>query len=183
MRICQVMTKDSMKKFRGLAALLPLSLLFLVGCEQLTPEERVEKLRSQYSIKASPFALREVPTAEPLEAEETEGAAGAETAMPDTSDLIAVISVKQDVLIDVLIGTGASETLDGLTLDVEHVDANHQLKQRYLHWVDTSSVVKGNTVQVTVVVEGVEYEEGDVFSVSLRTPVPADERSGYREFS
>jgi hypothetical protein len=170
--------------------LLILGLLLASGaCQKLSPEEKVEKTRSQFSVQASPFSIRETPLSPPEDQEDLdeaidERAGGVADETEETDDGYSDDQplVRKDVLIDVLVGTESSEPLPGLTLDVDHVDADRQLKRRYLYWIDTSSVIKGSNIQVTVVIEDVDYQEGDAFSVSIRSPVPADERSGYREF-
>lgn len=163
---------------------LALCALVLGACQQLTPEQQVEKLRSQFSVQASPFSIRETPLEVDEPTEDDEDAENADDGEIDLDAIVLDAPVKKDVLIDVLIGTESSgEVLPGLTLDIDHVDSSRELKERYLYWVDTSKVLKGSNTQVTIVIEDVDYEEGDAFSVSVRSAVPAEERSGYREFS
>jgi hypothetical protein len=78
-------------------------------------------------------------------------------------------AVRTDVILDILVSTTSQEYLPGITIDVEHVDADRKVKDRRTLWVDTSTLVRGGGTQVTHVLE-------------VRTPVPAELRAEYREF-
>ena len=52
----------------------------------------------------------------------------------------------------------------------------------YQHYIDTAGMINGDTRQVDFLLEGLEFEEGDAFAVTLAQGVPAD-LSQYREFS
>lgn len=106
-----------------------------------------------------------------------EGADGAEG-----EDLAEEVPVATDVVLDILVGTKGQETLDGLTVEVEQVDSAGNVKDRRLLWLDTSNVLRGQGSQMAVVLEDVDYADGDAFAVTLVSPVPAAERSEYREF-
>jgi hypothetical protein len=103
-------------------------------------------------------------------------------AVPGTIETTAGPPVRTDVILDILVSTTSSEYLPGITLDVEHADADRQAKDRRTLWVDTSGLVRGGGTQVTHVLENVDWEEGDAFYVEVRSPVPAEERADYKEF-
>jgi hypothetical protein len=185
---------------RRLAALIPLLLFPALACgPKLTPEEEIELLRSQYAaelksltVKQDPVAAAAPPSAEAMAADGAtageapivpDSAPDAETAAatPGPADAL-VTDVRTDVILDILVSTTAQEYLPGVTLDVEHVDANRQEKDRRLLWVDTSNLARGGGIQVTHVLENVDWQAGDGFFVEVRTPIPAAERGEYREF-
>lgn len=109
-------------------------------------------------------------------------AAGDETGGGVDAAITAAPSVRSDVILDILVSTTSQEYLPGVTLDLEHVDADRRVKDRRTLWVDTSNLVRGGGMQVTHVLENVDWEEGDGFFVEVRTPIPATERADYREF-
>jgi hypothetical protein len=69
-----------------------------------------------------------------------------------------------------------------VTIDVEHLDVSRRAKDRSTFWIDTSRLVKGQSAQVTHVLENVAWTTGDTYAVSVRTPIPESERPDYREF-
>lgn len=109
---------------------------------------------------------------------------GAETGSADDVEAAGdeTASVRTDVILDILVSTRGQEYLPGITLDVEHVDEERRAKDRRTLWVDTTGLVRGAGTQITHVLENVDWEVGDGFFVEVRTPIPAEERSGYREF-
>jgi hypothetical protein len=92
-------------------------------------------------------------------------------------------AVSTDVVLDMLISTTSQEYLPGITIDLQHVDAERKEKDRRTLWVDTSGLIRGGGAQVTHVLENVDYETGDGFFVEVRTPVPPEDRASYREFA
>ena len=111
------------------------------------------------------------------------GAEGdAETPGVMDATMAAAPPVRSDVILDILLSTTSQEYLPGVTLDLEHVDADRRVKERRTLWVDTSSLVRGSGIQVSHVLENVDWEDGDGFFVEVRTPIPAEERADYREF-
>lgn len=143
------------------------------GCQARTEEQRVEAARAGYRVQLQTFTLKQ----QPLTVEPSTGTAAA------TDDIREPTPVRTDVLLDVFVSTESEDTLTGLTVDFEHVDAARQLKEHRLLWLDTSAVAKGSSVQLTVSVENVDYQEGDAFGVEVRSPVPPGERAAYREFA
>ena len=89
----------------------------------------------------------------------------------------------RDVVLDIDLYHTAAEPLPGITLDVTQADSQEREKAVFNVWVDTSNLVKGQHIQVNEILEDVEFEPGDLFSVEVRHPVPPEDRSEYREFS
>ncbi|HVS16220.1 MAG TPA: hypothetical protein VMV46_20065 [Thermoanaerobaculia bacterium] len=160
-----------------------LSLTLLAGCTQLSPEEQVESVRAETTVELLSFAISETPVEEPdAAAEEAAAEVAEEPAEPAEPASEPAAAVRTDVILDLLVSTNANEPLSGITVEYEHVDAAETVKDRRRLWLDTANLVRGAGAQLSLVVEDVEYQEGDGFSVSVRTPVPEAERSEYREF-
>jgi hypothetical protein len=117
------------------------------------PVTRIEQLRSRYSASLGGFVVRDLPE-----------------------------SGHQEVIVDVLLRWDGTEPLSGVTLDLSLVDARGELKAARKLWVETQGWLKGETRQQAFTFSDLNYVEGDGFYVELRTPVPASERSQYREF-
>lgn len=186
-----------MRRFGILLTLAALLSLGTLGCRQLTPEEKVASLRSQYTAEALSFVVvepeetvvaeDELPGAEEAVEgeevlEEVEVEAAEETDIGEIDEPGEPVPGPVTVLVDVLVSTTATDKLDGLTLDVFHADAQQDVKENRRVWIDTSGVVRGPGTQFTLELEDVDYEEGDGFSVEVRSPIPEAERSEYREF-
>lgn len=142
----------------------------------LSPEEQLEANRSNYTAELTSINLRQIP-AEVVVAEVVDG---------DTEDLQVFDGeaefVRTDVILDVLVSTRSEPTLDGVTLDLTHVDGAQKLKGRRTLFIDTSSLIRGVGVQISHVIEDVDYAEGDGFHVEVRVPIPVEERGEYREY-
>lgn len=169
-----------------LVVLLTLFLLPM-ACRQLSPEQRVQGLRAQYTAELNSFYVEpaeEETSEEAMQEGETAGEEAEEAATAEEGEEVAEEeAVPQNVVLDILVSTEALEYLPGITLDVSQADAAGNEKNHWRVWVDTSQVVRGPGTQVTKVLEGVDYEEGDGFAVEVRPAVPAEERGEYREFS
>ncbi|HVS62557.1 MAG TPA: hypothetical protein VMT85_03525 [Thermoanaerobaculia bacterium] len=181
---------------RLLIALVTLAVLF--GCAPSSPADQVEEARAQTTVELISFAVREEPVASPApeptgdtEEGEVEGepageedAVGAEDAAgeEDVEAAATDVPVRTDVLLDLLVSSAADDPLSGITVELEHVDGDQNVKDTRLLWVPTPNLVRAVGAQVTVTVEDVDYAEGDGFSVSVRSPVPEGERSEYGEF-
>jgi hypothetical protein len=157
-----------------------------LGCAQLSPEESVELRRSQYNVQLTSIAVDDQPQLAPVEAAEAELEAAATPPAIGEGEIIAeheamVVTTTQAVL-DILVTTEADEGLPGLTVELEQIGANGAVKMQRQLWLDVSRVVRGSGAQITHVVEDVDYEEGDGFAISVRSPVPPGERDAYREF-
>ena len=197
---------------RGMGALLALTLVgvWLVGCEQASPEERISELRSDFTAELNGFVVREIPETvdvEIVDAEDGEGEgeeaveeaaeevldreAGVEDVTGEAqeagTDVVAEDTleeeVQKDVILDIMIRHTSSETLPGITVDVSQADADGNEKASYKVWIETSDLPMGTPQQVNKILEDVDYEEGDGFFVEVRHPVPPEERDEYREFS
>ncbi|MDH3744412.1 MAG: hypothetical protein OES47_04840 [Acidobacteriota bacterium] len=161
----------------------------LVGCRQLSPEEKVEELRSRYTarINEGGFFLRDVPVepVDPVDSEESQGtiSGGAETEGSEFGDVPVEPVTRQELLLDIIVQHDSDETLPGITVDLEMSDASGNVKKRWRKWVETEGLPKANQKQVTETLIDVGYEEGDRFNAEIRSPIPPEERSDYREFA
>ena len=160
----------------------------IVGCAPKSPEEQVAQIRSLYSARLNGFILEEEPVVtEVPELEAVEIVEGeeppAEEAVEAAVEPIIETEVNQRVRLDILIQHRSDERLPGVTVDISMVDANQTEKGHWRVWFDTAEVTKATVTQFTHILEDVGYEEGDGFYVEIRQPIPAEERSEYREFS
>jgi hypothetical protein len=154
------------------AASVALLLIGAHGCgPRVTHEEKVELLRSHYTASLESLTVKQ----EPMVAGAAEGGGGgaAEPAAP---------VVRTDAILDIVVSTDAEEQLPGLTLDIEHLDADRRSKDRCTFWVETAALARGQSAQVSHVLENVAWKTGDAYSVEVRQRIPLAERSGYREF-
>ena len=150
--------------------------LAMVACgPSRTPEEEVALARSQYGAELTSWTVDQEPAA-PVEPD-AEGEE-AETVAPGTG----AVEIKTEVLLDILLSTKGTDLLPGVTVDLTQVDSTETEKSRRTLWVDTSRVRRGSGAQITHVLSDVDYEPGDMFHVEVRSPIPPEERSGYREF-
>ena len=183
-----------------ICSLVALFLLTLSGCAPQSPEERVAAIRAQYTVRLESFTVKEptpefpeAPAEEEAEAVEAEaGAVEAEAvepeAAPEDLDLgepeeIASGPRPMDVVLHLLVGFGGEESLPGITVEVTQADPFGKEKEPTLLYIETAGMVKSDVKQVDLKLEGVEFEDGDGFSVLLSQAVPAAERSKYREFA
>ena len=166
-----------------------LLLVAVVACgPELSPEEQVAELRSQYTAEINGMAIQTTPE-EAAAGEEAEGEEAAEgEAAPDEAaegegeeagpEGVEEVEAQQDVILDILVTKeGRGESLSLLTVDVEQVDAEENVKQTWKVYLDVSEVLRGPGTQITH-----RLEEGDGFFAQVRHPVPPEERSDYREF-
>jgi hypothetical protein len=85
------------------------------------------------------------------------------------------------VLLDVLVRGDAEMSLPGITLEVSIAGPTGAEKEHRRVWVETVGVGPGGE-QVSLPLEGLDYQAGDGFHVAVRSPVPVAERGDYREF-
>lgn len=180
----------------GLAVL---AVLALSACEPKTPEEQVAAARAQYSVKLESFTVEE-PQPEPPAVEEAlilegdiimaaaaavaeEAGEGMEEAEEVLEEAVETGPRQVDVILHMLLGFNGDEALPGITVEVTQADPFGKEKEPTLHWIETAGMTKSDVKQVDLRLEGVEYEDGDAFSVLLREVVPAADRSRYREFA
>lgn len=67
--------------------------------------------------------------------------------------------------------------------EVTQTDPFGEEKESTLKWLHTEGMVQGDFSQEDVEFKGVEFEDGDAFSVALREVVPPESRGQYREFA
>ena len=180
---------------RSLTSLCVAALVMtVVGCGLESPEEKVAKIRSEYTIELNSWEAQEPPSAveETMEEAVAEAAVAetpataeegaAEDEMPMDEEEIESGPQPRDVLFDLVVYFRGRKALKGITVDVTHADAADQEKAVYQQWIDTAGMINGETRQVDFVLEGMEVEDGDAFAVTLASGVPAD-LGKYREFS
>ncbi len=156
---------------------LPMLVLSLACGPSLTPEEELELNRSRYVAELSSINLRQIPTEEEVIEVESDEDEEMEVFDGEEEEF-----VRTDVILDILVSTEHEPTLDGVTLDLTHVDVNRNEKGRRTLYIDTSSLIRGVGAQISHVIEDVDYQEGDGFHVEVRVPIPAGERGEYREY-
>lgn len=167
----------------------------LAACGAQTPEDRVAELRADHDVILNSFQVLEQPTGaadgaaaavdEPVEDEAAEEeATEGETAATVDDAAAAPTTVRQDVLLDMIVRNLSSDGgLPGLTLDVEQADGTGTAKAAYRIYVDTSAIGPGGERAITHRLEDVDFEPGDGFHVEIRQAIPPEQRSDYREFS
>jgi hypothetical protein len=156
--------------------------LSIAGCSRPSGDDRIESLRSQYDVRLTSFAVDDQPAPPEAAAEAETGATEAPDGEPGGEALEAPVPTRTQVVLDILVTTEADEGLPGLSVELEQVGADGAVKMERTLWLDVSRVVRGSGQQITQVVEDVDYQEGDAFAVSIRSPVPPGERAAYPEF-
>ncbi len=174
-----------------------LAALLSVGCEQLTPEQKVAQMRSRYEATVNTGGFVVQPHApegvepydegtgddgESSEGEEVGGEVGEEG---DESGEIAAPPepTGYDVTVDILVSNRNSESLSQLTIDVIHTDGERNEKGRYQVTIDASGITKGGNSQVAHTLKNIPFVDGDGFTTEVRNPVPAGEKSKYPELA
>lgn len=116
-----------------------------------------------------------------------EGESGDDTAGDDLAGDTAMAGPQpHTIVLDLLVlYDGRGEPLPGLTVKVTQVasaDENAEEIGSWLQYLEMPPMTKGVSEQVGFQLEGVPFEQGNLFAVSLVKNVPAEERSQYREF-
>ena len=169
--------------------------LLSVGCEQLTPEQKVAQMRARYEATVNtggfvvqPHALEVVEpyddgTGEEGEGEEEGGDVDESVEGGDESgeDAAPVEPTGFDVTVDILVSNRNSENLPQLTIDIIHTDGDRNEKGRYQTTIDASGITKGGNSQVAHTLENIPFVDGDGFTTEIRIPVPESEKSKYPE--
>lgn len=178
--------------------LLPVLLasLFVAGCPEKSPGLVVAEQRARYTVQLNSFLPQAPPETEPMMAEgEAAGAAVAEenavaeeTAAEGEGEGEEMAEPEgpssTTVMFDLLVNyDGRDAPLPGITLDISHADPFEKEKGAYKHWIETSSMVRGQMTQFDFELEVPDFETGDVFSVYLRSNIPPEELGDYREFA
>ncbi|HEX2254072.1 MAG TPA: hypothetical protein VHQ65_12450 [Thermoanaerobaculia bacterium] len=175
-------------------------LIPLAACQNEPPEERVARLRADYQAELSGFLVRERPIAPTGAAGEPPAGAEAaptepEAAQPGTAEpgdaapetvppLPDEAAVERDVVLDIMLRNRGDESLPGITLDIEQVDAQERVKANYKIYVDAAGATPGGQpAAVSHVLEDVDFAPGDKFAVEVRSAVPPEARGDYRELA
>ncbi len=176
----------------------------LIGCAGKSPEERIADTRKQYSVQLQSFRadkrepVQEAPmeegaeeavvttTAEAAAAVGESAAEGAEEAMEEGGEMMEPEESgpsPHDVTLFLIVRFAGTEPLPGITVEVTKQDPFGKESEPTLHWIDTAGMAKSEVRQVDLVLEDVEFETGDAYSVYFSEVVPAEQRSQYREFA
>ncbi len=185
---------------------LSMTMLGLLACGPSSPEDQVLESRSKYTVTLNAFVVQEPEIEAPVMesgdmaggdlqlaggevtavAVATETATeGEEGAEGETDEMVQeeVGPSTSSVLFDLVVRFDGTEPLSGLTLDISQADPFEPEKASLRHYMELDPMVKSETKQVSFVLDDIEYEEGDLFSVTLREFVPPEERGDYREFA
>ena len=158
----------------------------LGACSESTPEERVAKTRVRYEASINGFVVQQQPLeTPPPPADEPEGGETPETSedvLEEEMSEVEPVSLRQDVLVDVVIRHESAEKLDGITVDITMADGEREL-ETWRVWFDTSQIEKGPGSQFSHTLEDVDYQPGYGFGAEIRFPIPEEERQFYREFA
>jgi hypothetical protein len=153
----------------------------------VTPEEKVARTRVRYEASINGFVVQQQPLeTPPPPADEPEGGESPEASegVEEEGEQVELepISLRQDVLVDVVIRHESAEKLDGITVDITMADGEREI-ETWRVWFDTSKIEKGPGSQFSHTLEDVDYQPGYGFGAEIRFPIPAEERSQYREFA
>ncbi len=151
-----------------------------LGCAgKARPADRIEAVRALYRAEVTGFIVESpaLPSPSPAPAAETVPSPSAD----EGSGLVAPATPVSDIRLDLRLAHTPGDELSGLTLEVGLLDATGAEKEHYRIWVDAAGLGGGDK-RVSYRLEDVPYQEGDRFVASVRTPVPAAERSLYKEF-
>ena len=189
--------KSLARPSRALLVSAVLVLPLLLGCQQKSPAQGIEELRAGYDVRLNGFIVREAPLAAPLPAatpgEEATPAPASDTAVPPAATPAAggegavpavedLVPSSRDVVLDLLVHNGSSGSLPGITVDITQAGPDEAEKAQFRAFLDTSRIARGQSAQLSHVLEGVEFAPGDRFAVEVVSPVPAEQHAEYREF-
>ena len=189
-----------MRRFSPLLLVLAILLAF-TACQQRSPEEQVAAKRAEYTVELNSWYAQVEnvsleATEEPIDeagadgetAADGDGMADDEMAEGEAGDEMAdemVMTGPQPhtIVFDLLVlFDGRGEPLHGVTVKVTQADGTGTEKESWLQYLEMPPMTKGVPEQVGFQLEGVPFQEGEVFAVTLSKNVPAEERSQYREF-
>jgi len=163
------------------------TVLLTSGCPQQPPEVRIAETRTQYFLEPTGLLVREIEAE--VSAEDFEGGEEAEAAADEaagdgeegTMEAEGPRTVK--VLFDLVVRfDGLRDSLPGITVEISHSDPFGKEKARYLQWVETTGMKKGDARQLSFEREIPDYESGDEFTIEFREQIPREEWDDYREF-
>ena len=165
----------------GIGALAAVVLLVACG-PQLTPEEEIDAARSHFEVELTSWTVIQEPAAPDEAAGGEEGAEGEEGEAAESS-AAEPIDVRTEILLDILVSSDVDDPgLAGVTVDLTQVDSEKNEKARYTLWIEKPPTPRATASQIAHTLEDVDHAPGDMFYVEVRVPIPADERSEYREF-
>ena len=167
--------------------------LFTWACTEATPEEKVAKARARYNVTLNGYFPKEQPAPAievPAVAEEGEAVADAEAVADEAAGEEGEEGMEEepvaprgvDILLDLIVQHDMDDALPGITVDIEMVDPELNPKGSWRVYIETAGLPKANQKQVTHVLEATDWEEGDAFSATIVSGVPAD-LGEYREFA
>ena len=163
------------------------ALLVFTGCAQKSPLETMIENRSRYTAEINGFYVDANPLVADAGAGEVEGEGeGEPEGEPEgEGELVEPepVELVQIAHLDILIKHDSFEKLAGVTVDIIQVDPDENEKGRWLVWFDTANVERANPTQYSHEIEGIDYVEGDGFTVEVRHPIPEGERGDYQEFA
>ena len=175
------MVRRSFYCFAALFVLLAVA--GLPACSRLTPEQKVAMLRSYYEARLSSFLVQEKTVAMDAASAGTTGEDEASAAGAEPLAVVPPVPARPAVLLDIELRWDGRERLPGITLDISQAAAGGGEKATWRLWVDTSQLERGPGLQLTHVLEDVDYQDGDGFAVEVRHPIPVEELGQYREFA
>lgn len=164
----------------------------LVSC---APQD-VNELRGSYTAELRGWIAKEQPAAvvdevQTVSDQETEDEAGAQEEAAEDEVKVSQVPASKDVLLDIVLRHEGAGKLPGITLDVyqletapeegEQVDPTDSPKDHWRIYVDTSDLVLEK--RVTHTLEDVDVEDDDGFALMIRSSVPPEEQSEYKEFA
>lgn len=190
----------------SIAFCLALALALAVSaCSPKSPEEKVTATRAQYTVQLQNFTANMPPseddidftTEEAVAAEAGEAVASAMTAeaaqaaegseAEEGEEAMEEVEPESpalpEVILHLLVRFKGDEALPGITVEVTRQDPFGKEHEPTLHWIETAGMTKSDVSQVDLKLEEADFEEGDAFSVLLRSVVPPEERAGYREYA
>ncbi len=170
----------------------------LAACAPKDPAVRVAEARGQYFIEPTGMLVQKAP--EPEVAEEVmpeeaaaEAVATAEEAAATAEEIAEGEGGEEmaeepgprtaNVLFDLIIRFDGSKSLPGVTLDVVHSDPFEKEKARYLQWIETDGMRRGDARQLSFEIDISNYVEGDAFAIEFQSHVPPEKFGDYREFA
>ena len=188
---------------------LAILVLALTACAQKSPEERVAEARAKYKVTLNAFLPQDpepvidelagddtMPeeTAEASEAaasaeavavaaESAEGEEGEEGEEGMGEEGAEIPSPLRSVFFDLIVQFDGTESLPGITVEITHADPFEKEKGAYRYYLETGKMVKSELKQMSITLEDVPFETGDLFSVEVRQVVPAEERGEYKELA
>ncbi len=179
--------------------------LAVTGCKPQSPEAKVTAARSQFTVQLQNFTANLPPSEDDIDFTEEEAMAGeaamtAEAAVTAETAEVAEETAEEagddpevmdeemgpkvpEIILHLLVRFKGEEALPGITVEVTRQDPFGKEYQPTLHWIETAGMTKTDVQQVDLKFESPDFEEGDGFSVFLRSVLPPEERAGYREYA